>query len=295
MSEVSDKVRTEFGKSDEIRDAGLTIPEDVERYTDLVYGDDPDWQVLDVYRPACEQGKTLPVIVSIHGGGWVYGDKNLYQYYCMSLAQRGFAVVNFTYRLAPEFKFPASLEDTNLVMKWILDNGADYGMDLTNIFGVGDSAGAHALGLYTAIYTNPAYAAEYDFTVPTGLNLRAIALNCGCYRITTDGENDRLTALLMQDLMPNGGDADELALITVTNHITDKFLPTIYATCPGDFLKDQAPILAERLMANNIPHEFIFLGSNTNPLGHVFHLNMREPLGTVCNDLECEFFRRHIV
>ena len=38
-----------------------------------------------------------PVIVSFHGGGWVYGDKNVYQFYCMELAKRGFAVVNYSY------------------------------------------------------------------------------------------------------------------------------------------------------------------------------------------------------
>ena len=62
------------------------------------------WQKLDVYRQKDATGK-LPVIVSVHGGGWVYGDKERYQFYCMDLAERGFAVVNFSYRLAPEYKF----------------------------------------------------------------------------------------------------------------------------------------------------------------------------------------------
>ena len=104
MSQASDMVRTEFKKGDDIRDAGLTTPEDIIRYDDIVYGEDPKWQSLDVYRPKSAEGKKLPVIVSVHGGGWVYGDKERYQFYCMNLAQRGFAVVNYTYRLAPEYK-----------------------------------------------------------------------------------------------------------------------------------------------------------------------------------------------
>ena len=116
MSAVSDKIRKMFGEGDAERDAGLSTPSDVVRYDDIVYGKDPKWQCLDVYRPKFRKGK-LPVIISVHGGGWVYGDKEVYQWYCMNLAQRGFAVVNFTYRLAPEYKFPASLEDTNSVMK----------------------------------------------------------------------------------------------------------------------------------------------------------------------------------
>ena len=102
-------LRASFKISDTIRDRGLQAPKDIVRFDNLPYGTDPRWQTLDVYRPKNAGGTALPVIVSVHGGGWVYGDKNLYQYYCMSLAQHGFAVVNFSYRLAPRHKFPAAL------------------------------------------------------------------------------------------------------------------------------------------------------------------------------------------
>ncbi|MGB4661825.1 MAG: alpha/beta hydrolase, partial [Mobilitalea sp.] len=118
MSQASDKLRKEFGEGDAKRDAGLCTPEDIERVNNIQYGPDSVWNVLDVYRPKAESGK-LPVIVIVHGGGWVYGDKEVYQFYGMNLAQRGFAVVNFSYRLAPEAKYPAPLEDTNLVITWM--------------------------------------------------------------------------------------------------------------------------------------------------------------------------------
>ena len=80
MSAVSDFIRKSFKEGDDIRDAGLEAPEDVIRYDDILYGADPKWQVLDVYRPKGREGEKLPVIVSVHGGGWVYGDKERYQY-----------------------------------------------------------------------------------------------------------------------------------------------------------------------------------------------------------------------
>ena len=165
MSKTSEKMRAEWKVNDARRDAGLGTPDDVVRYDDIPYGPENAIQRLDVYRPKEAEG-ALPVIVSVHGGGWVYGDKELYQFYCMSLAQRGFAVVNFTYRLAPEYKFPAQLEDVNLVMEWVFRNGDEYGLDTGNIFMVGDSAGAHLAGLYTAACTSKGYAANYDFQVP---------------------------------------------------------------------------------------------------------------------------------
>lgn len=85
MSEISDKVREMFAAGDTVRDAGLTTPEDVERFDDICYGNDLKWQVLDVYRPKKCKGEKLPVLINMHGGGWVYGDKERYQFYCMSL------------------------------------------------------------------------------------------------------------------------------------------------------------------------------------------------------------------
>ena len=59
MSGIGLKVRAEFQKGDDIRDAGLTTPDFVERTDDILYGGDPKWQVLDLYRPKTEQGKNF--------------------------------------------------------------------------------------------------------------------------------------------------------------------------------------------------------------------------------------------
>lgn len=296
MSQVSDQIRSSFKEGDDIRDAGLTTPEDIIRYDDIVYGEDQKWQSLDVYRPKSAEGQKLPVIVSVHGGGWVYGDKERYQFYCMSLAQRGFAVVNFTYRLAPENKYPASLEDTNSVFIWVLSHGEKYGFDLEHIFAVGDSAGAHNLGLYAGICTNPEYAAEYSFKVPEGFVPTAIALNCGAYQIAwnKEAEEPDLTQLLMADFLPEQGSERELELIGVTNHITANYPPTFFMTCPGDFLKDQASVLAMKLAEKNVQFVYRFYGDAKNPLAHVFHCNIRSEDAQLCNDEECNFFKSFI-
>lgn len=293
MSQLSDLLRVQFKAGDDIRDAGLTTPEDIVRYDDIVYGADPKQQSLDVYRPKAAAGKKLPVIVSVHGGGWVYGDKERYQFYCMSLAQRGFAVVNFTYRLAPENQFPAPLEDTNLVMTWILAHGEEYGFDLTHIFAVGDSAGAHLLGLYAGICTNPDYAAEFAFQPPAGFAPTALGLNCGAYVIDMHGKNsDENTQHLMLDFLPGKGTEHEQALIDVTNHVTPNYPPVFLMTCTGDFLKDQAPLLAAKLAEQDVPFVYRYYGDAAHELGHVFHCNMRMEEARICNDEECDFFRR---
>ena len=73
-------VRKAFAAGNMVRDAGLKTPEDVQRFDNIVYGEDKVWQSLDVYRPkATNIEEKLPVIVSVHGGGWVYGDKERYR------------------------------------------------------------------------------------------------------------------------------------------------------------------------------------------------------------------------
>lgn len=64
-------VRKTFAVGDMIRDAGLTTPDDIQRFDNIVYGEDKVWQSLDVYRPkAINIEEKLAVIVSVHGGGW---------------------------------------------------------------------------------------------------------------------------------------------------------------------------------------------------------------------------------
>ena len=288
MSSVSEQLRRDFKASDDIRDAGLTTPEDVVRCDDIPYGVDSPLQALDLYRPRAAGDAVLPVIVSIHGGGWVYGDKERYQFYCMSLAQRGFAVVNFSYRLAPEYKYPSSMEDTNAVFHWVADHAGEYRLDANHVFAVGDSAGAHMLAVYSCICTNPDYAARYAFAPPKGFAPTAVALNCGAY--VMDVSRDAL----LKELLPSGGTEEEIDLISPLKHITPAFPPTFLMTSNEDFLKPQAPVMAAALAGVDVPFLYRYYGGSDVRLPHVFHCDMRSEQGRLCNDEECDFFRRFL-
>ena len=293
MSLISVLTCAVFRRGDKKRDAGLTTPDDIRRYDDIQYGPDRKWNMHDVYRPKGEEGK-LPVIISVHGGGWVYGDKELYQYYCMSLAQHGFAVVNFTYRLAPRSKVPAQLEDTDLAVRWCLEHAEEYGLDTDNVFAVGDSAGAHLLGLYCCLCTDGEYASSVGVAPPEGFLPRAVALNCGVYHPEKKKGSD-ITALLMRDLLPGKGTAEEMERISVLNHLNAAFPPSFVMTCEGDFLAQAAPPLVERMKELGVPVEYRYYGDPDHVLGHVFHCNMRLEEGKKCNADECEYFRSRIV
>lgn len=299
MSESSDRIRVDWAKGDALRDAGLSTPENIDRVDDISYGSYGSENLLDVYRPkeAAKKGISLPVIISVHGGGYVYGDKELYQFYCMSLAQRGFAVINFTYRLAPENRFPACLEDTNRVFEWAVKHAAEYGLDMNNTFLLGDSAGGHMAALYTCAICNPSYAAMLGLRIPGGFKLRAVAYNCSVYYPFDSWDVDSNRDDFMSDLFGTRDYIKEAKkYLIVPDHIRKEGFPPVYVmTSEYDFLRGQAAPFKECLDRLGIESVLKVYSNSLLPLYHVFHLDVRAKDGIRCNDEECDFFKKYIV
>lgn len=275
-------------RSDAKRDRGLKTPEDIRRIDRIPYGPDARWNTLDVYRPRGKAGK-LPVIVNIHGGGYVYGSTKQYQFYCMGLAQRGFAVVSYNYHLAPKYKFPTPVRDTNLVMEWICRKAEIYGFDTDNVVIVGDSAGAQLASQYAVICTDPEYAKIMEITPPE-FTLRAVGLNCGMYDLKERaGEipgNKLMIDYFTKDPSVYGKKLD------VLSHVTEKFPPAYLLSAKGDFLVEQCRPMAELLRSKGVPCEYRIYGDEKT--GHVFHLDMRSDLARKANDEEIAFIREHL-
>ena len=277
-------------RDDAKRSEGLTTPEDIIRYDDISYGDD-ERNVLDVYRPKNSSGK-LPVIVSVHGGGWVYGNKEIMQFYCMSLAQKGFAVVNFNYRLAPKHKHPAPLIDANAVFIWVLNNADAYGFDTENIFAVGDSVGANIVGFYCCLCADRSYAEKLGVTPPKDFMPKAVALNCGLYRLERGAEP--LLDNLAKEYFVCGGTDEDYEEIDLNKRVGAKFPPSFIATANGDFLRPQAEPFYKLLKSPGVKAEYHCYGDDKVSLTHVFHINIKLEGARACNADECAFFRKEI-
>ena len=208
--------------------------------------------------------------------------------------------MNFNYRQAPEFNFPAVLEDTDAVVHWLMDNASKYNLDAKNIFMVGDSAGANYAALYAIYCVNPEYARKVQdasmnwFGKPAAINPpkdfkpRAVALNCGLYNVTNDRDNH---ADIMVDLF--GEHQEECCeYLNVMDYLTVDFPPAFVMTGEYDFLKLQNRHMDRALSKQNLPHVFKHYGTKDDKeISHVFHVNMKLPLAHLCNDEECEFFK----
>ena len=276
-------------KSDRKRDAQIPFPAGVQQWNDISYGPHGKENLLDVYRPA-GAGK-CPIIVSVHGGGYVYGDKELYKRYCMDLARRGFAVVNFNYRLAPKWKFPTPLADTNTVMQWICKNQVRYHLDPQRVFLVGDSAGAQLASQYAAILTNPEYAALFSWKLPN-IRIRALGLHCGMYDAAAFASGRR-TGLALdylgKDILPHD------PRFRVLESVTADYPPAFITTACHDFLRENAEPMYQFLTSKGIPAAWKCYGSPSDKrVAHVFHVNIALPEAKQCNDDTAEFFRQYI-
>jgi acetyl esterase len=98
-----------------------------------------------LYRGAAAvPGAALPALVFFHGGGWVIGDLDSHDGICRHLANAaGCAVASVHYRLAPEDKFPAAVEDCFAATRWLADSGAVLGINGGRLAVGGDSAGGN--------------------------------------------------------------------------------------------------------------------------------------------------------
>jgi acetyl esterase/lipase len=104
---------------------------------------------LDVYRPSNPAGPT-PVLMMIHGGGWLFGTKEDSILHLVPFLHMGFAVVNVEYRMARVSLAPAAVEDCLCALRWIGRNATKYKFDATRVVITGGSAGGH-LALTTAM------------------------------------------------------------------------------------------------------------------------------------------------
>lgn len=116
-------------------------------HRDLAYGDDSPLQKLDIYLPD-SGAQPYPVLVAIHGGGFIFGDKEDGQIVpVLSGLTRGYAVVGLDYRLSPQATFPAAINDVKAAVRWLRAHAAEYGLDGSRVALWGDSAGGNLAAL----------------------------------------------------------------------------------------------------------------------------------------------------
>lgn len=237
-------------KSDKKRMSTQTPPENVVKVKDVTYLDDGNpYHKFDVFYPEGTIPKEgLPVIIDIHGGGWMYASKDLNEYYCMELANKGYCVFSISYRLVPDVTVYEQIKDCTDALAYINSNMKNYPANKKTVMLTGDSAGGQ-LALYSTILNNNPDAREIFGTVDTKLNIKCLLLTSpvtyaksgGWFSIYTKkmwGEDYKTKAAY------NYMDLDEIM------ELANDMPPTYFITSSGDTLAHDQTVNAYNYFAD---------------------------------------------
>ena len=128
--------------------ASREVPATVRALKDITYVHHGDRTLqLDLYLPAHPSGAPMPGVVFVHGGGWSSGVRENFAPLAIRLAEHGYAAATISYRLSPEAKYPAAIQDARAAVRWMRANAARYGIDGGRIAIGGASAGGQIASL----------------------------------------------------------------------------------------------------------------------------------------------------
>jgi len=271
-------------------------PPEVEMIKDIPYIEDKNiFHLLDVYYPAgTAQTAKLPVIIDIHGGGWMYATKDLNEYYCRAMADRGFVVFNISYRLAPDVTVEEQLQDCMAALSWISSNMSNYPCDTESIMLTGDSAGGQ-LSLYSAVLMQSEELRSTFGTVNPALDIDALLLTSPVAYMKSGGPLSIYTKILWGENYKNKPTYDFMD----ANEIIDfaKLPPTYLVTSSGDSLANkQTHRLAELLESRGVETVLKdYDAVNGKKLPHVFSVLFPfDEAGTETIDQATAFFNNII-
>ena len=257
---------------DEVQSGGAVQPAVDEEWVVVPGG--PTGQVrVRIVRPAGAQG-VLPVIVYIHGAGWVFGNAHTHDRLVRELAVgTGAAVVFPEYDLSPEARYPVAIEQNYTVAQWIVTDGAGHSLDATRIAVAGDSVGgnmAAALTLMAKEHGDVPLVQQVLFYPVTDA-----AFDTGSYRQFAEGyflRRDAMQWFWDQYTIDEAQRAEITAspLRASTAQLAG-LPPALVITAEADVLRDEGEAYANKLRAAGVPvvatryqgiiHDFVMLNA----------------------------------
>ena len=257
-----------LNKNDRKRLANASYSTDgVKILSDLSYKDDGDlYHNFDIYY-GNSSGNLLPTVVNVHGGGLVYGTKEICKQACVYMAKFGFNVANINYRLLPDVTLRDQIKDVIDGLTYIYENSHRLNLRSDKIFLTSDSAGSFLTLAALAIMKDENFREIFGIKAKD-IRISGMALISPMIGLLKSGSlsliNEPARRGLTQDQIPFTDDI----LKALTNTI---LLPTIITTSEEDFIRDQALSIKNFLDERNIKNIFLdFKKTDSHPLGHGF-------------------------
>jgi acetyl esterase/lipase len=271
-----------------------TIEEKVTVHKDIPYNE--KGTLLDIYSPK-GISTPVPVIMWIHGGGFIGGKKENTQAYAMTLSSAGYVVANINYDSAPGYKYPVPLIEVNQALDFLQKNIGQYGGDIDRLFLGSNSAGSHIAGQTALLVTNPKFADQMGIQPSiTGNQLKGALLYDGFYDIRT--VKDLHSSVIDLYLWSYTGvkdieSFDRVDELSIPDHITPDFPPAFITVGDADRLEPQSIELIRSLERNGIVVDaHLFTGTNAH-LGHDFMMDLQTQPAQQIMEKALKFLKRY--
>ncbi len=181
---------------------------------DIAYrqGASKAWKLDLAFPKEVAKGKPRPVILVIHGGGWLEGDKSSFVFTDRSspaniidLARLGFVAATINYRMSAEAPFPAALEDCKNAVRWLRAHASDYNLDPSQIGAYGNSAGGHLAMLLAMVPKSAGLEGNGPFQDQSSL-VQAAASDSGPIDLVAGARSSQISEVIKRFLggMPEG-------------------------------------------------------------------------------------------
>lgn len=285
-TEVAEQVRAIGPVSEPVGTAKIFAPlhakepyAGVKVQRDVAYGPDVR-NKLDIFTPEQRGAQLRPVLIYVHGGAFVRGDKTLpnlpfHDNVMLAALKHGFIGVNMAHRHAPKHPYPAGIEDLSMAVQWVLNNIEALGGDPSRVFFMGHSSGGAHVG---------AYIAKRPFHGPGGIGIRGAILVSGTYDFVTYPTGAHIVAYFGEDRTKyeersslQGIVASRLPLLVIDAEID-----------PPEFLQ-QTKMLTEKLCAEGRCPERLTLAGH----GHISTIYAVNTADRQLMDAVAAFAKKH--
>ena len=261
---------------------------------DLVYPSKKPSNRYNLYLPLQGEGaKKFPLIVWIHGGGFIGGTKDGGDNVMIALAAAGHAVASIDYAVAPEHPYPTAVRQASEFAEHILKAAQNYPeIDTERIAFGGDSAGAQIAAQYIATQTNVALAAEMGIPQTLKGRIKAAVLVCGPFDLPAIRTYAKRTNKAFCRLVDIWGRAYFRKLLwtrsrpakqtVICSHLTDAFPPTFLTDGNKGSFEVQNRKLAKALKERGIPVEELYFDPEQGDVPHEYLFHLHEANSQLC-------------
>jgi len=266
---------------------------------DMDYGSSlPDGR-MDLCLPR-ETAGAAPLVLLVHGGAFIGGDKLDNRTYAVCLASRGWAVATIDYRRAPEARYPSPLLQIDEAYRFLANKSRDLGLDMERLFLAGDSAGAHMMAQYALIQTDAAYASELGLSpsVPSA-SIKGVLLFCGPYDLglVEKARGGPLVRLGLSFLgsayfgRKDWADSPEAAQVSLIGHLGPAFPPTFLTDGNSWSFEEHGRAFAARLESLGVPATSFFPDKKRGWLRHQYQYILDSEAGWEAFEAVLEFLK----